>query len=81
MWNAKLISVDRDLSKTIEGLSMVIEFSDGEHTSNKTYKIWLDEMTEVNLLAIKAIVQEDLDRLAKMDTLFTNLTSKIGTVL
>jgi hypothetical protein len=82
MWQAKLLEVIYDLNKAVDGVKMSVELfhSDGR-TASKIYTLWVDELSEINLTSIKAQVQADLDRLAKLDYIITSLSSKIGKVM
>ena len=79
MWKAKLVSVQLDASRDIDALKIGIEFyhTDGR-TGNKNYILWADELAGVTLSDLRAGIAEDLDRLNKMETAKTTLSSYIG---
>ena len=81
-WQAKLISVDIDLDKTVDALKMLVElFHEDLRTTTKTYIIYIDEVATVSLVALKVEVQADLDRLTKLDQIRTALEAKIGMII
>lgn len=82
MWQARLLSVNINLDKTVDALRFSVEFfhTDARKTT-KEYIIYLDELETVSLPAIRAQVQVDLDRLAKLDQVRTALESRIGQII
>lgn len=79
MWKARLEEVNYDFSKTNERFEMVVRFFHTDtRTYMKTYTIQLDDMSDVSLLAFKNIIQVDLGRINKLETILANLSSKIG---
>lgn len=82
MWQAKLLSINSDLEKTVDALKMGIEFfhTDGRKTT-KIYILYLDELADITLASLKAKVEADLNRLIKLDQVIAALTGKIGQVI
>ena len=81
MWQAKLVEVVYDLNKTVDTIKMVVELFNDTRITTKEYLVYLDELTEVSLSSLKAKVQADLDRLEKLDQVYTALSAKIGKVI
>lgn len=81
MWKAKLINVTYELDKTVDALKMTIELFDDTRSTEKSYIIYLDELSEVSLASLKAIVKADLDRLEKLDLVYGALSARIGLVI
>ena len=81
MWQAKLLSVETNLDKTVDTVAMTVDlFNDDGRTTTKKYLLYLDEMETISLTTIKEKVVADLARLEKLDTVRTALESKIGKV-
>jgi hypothetical protein len=81
-WQARLTNVNVSLDKTVDALSFTVNFfeADGRNT-DKTYKLYLDELADTNLTTLKAQVTADLARLTKLDDIRTKLEAKIGMVI
>lgn len=79
MWKARLEEVNYDFTKTNERFEMVVRFFHTDtRTYMKTYIIQLDELPDVSLATFKSYVDIDLARINKLETILTNLSTKIG---
>jgi len=81
-WQARLISVNVSLDKTVDALSFTVNLFEADgRNRDKTYILYLDELADTNLTTLKAKVTEDLARLTKLDDIRTKLEAKIGAVI
>ena len=79
MWKAKLTEVKTSLDKDNEYIDLFVNFY---HTDlrvfNKSYRVYLDELTEVSLAVFKTMIDKDKAKLIKIDSIKNVLDSKIG---
>lgn len=79
-WKAKLISTNLDYTKTLSGIDVEVEFfhSDGQRVSRRTYKWWADDLIGVTLADLRAVIELELNRLNKVETVKETLEPYIG---
>ena len=81
-WQARLTSVNVNLDKTVDALSFTVNlFETDGRNRDKTYILYLDELTDTNLATLRSKVQEDINRLTKLDDVRTKLLAKLGQVI
>jgi hypothetical protein len=82
MWQAKLLSVNYDLTKEVGRVVLSVNlFHESGQNVNKDYIIWVDSLETVSLSTIKTLIDADLARLEKLTQIIIALNSKIGLVI